>query len=69
MSSPSQVFTDYLSAFTSGDVETAQSLIADDFAFNGPLMQVEGATPSRPGQSAAVVHQRTGPDLCGPRRW
>ena len=42
MSSPSQVFTDYLSAFTSGDMETAQSLIADDFAFNGPMMQVEG---------------------------
>ena len=42
MSSPSQVFTDYLSAFTSGDMETAQSLIADDFAFNGPLSQVEG---------------------------
>ena len=42
MSSPAQVFTDYLSAFTSGEMETAQSLVADDFAFNGPTMQVEG---------------------------
>ncbi len=42
MTTASQVFTDYLSAFTSGDMKTAQSLVADDFTFDGPMMQVEG---------------------------
>ena len=42
MSTPAQVFDDYLSAFTSGDMEAAQSLIADDFSFAGPMLQVTG---------------------------
>ncbi len=42
MSTAAQVFDDYLSAFTSGDMDTARSLIADDFSFAGPMLQVTG---------------------------
>ena len=42
MSTTSQIFADYLTAFTSGDMNTAQSLVADDFTLDGPMMQVEG---------------------------
>ena len=33
----------YLDAFTSGDTETARGLVTDDFAFHGPMAQIDGA--------------------------
>lgn len=57
MSTPAQIFTDYLTAFTSGDLDTARSLVADDFTFDGPMMQVSGkeAFFAGAGQLAPVV--------------
>jgi SnoaL-like domain len=40
--SPAQVFREYLARFTSGDLEGARELLAEDFAFNGPVLQAEG---------------------------
>ncbi len=41
MSNASDIFNRYLQAFTSGDGEAASALIADDFVFQGPLLQTE----------------------------
>jgi hypothetical protein len=41
MSSPGQVVVDYLNAFWSGDMLAAQSLVAEEFSFEGPFLQVE----------------------------
>ena len=43
MPTPTQTATAYLNAFEQGDFETARSLLADEFSFNGPMMQFEGA--------------------------
>lgn len=40
--SASQVVSDYLTAFTSGDIEGARALVADDFSFEGPMLQADG---------------------------
>lgn len=40
---PEQVVSDYLAAFYTGDFDTARRLVADDFAFSGPFVQVDGA--------------------------
>jgi ketosteroid isomerase-like protein len=40
--SASQVVLDYLTAFYSADFDTARSLVADDFSFRGPFLQIEG---------------------------
>jgi ketosteroid isomerase-like protein len=37
-----EVFREYLDRFTSGDVDGAAELLADDFAFTGPMLQAEG---------------------------
>jgi ketosteroid isomerase-like protein len=42
MSSSSQTAANYLNAFWSGDMEAARGLVADDFSFRGPFVQVEG---------------------------
>jgi len=42
MSNSSQIATDYLSSFWSGDVKAAHGLIAENFSFAGPFVQVEG---------------------------
>ena len=39
---PSDVVNSYLHAFYDGDFEAAGSLLANDFAFNGPFVQVTG---------------------------
>jgi predicted SnoaL-like aldol condensation-catalyzing enzyme len=39
---PAAVFNAYLDAFTSGDLDRAYALIADDFVFEGPMLQSEG---------------------------
>ena len=38
----SEVFNNYLSAFGSNDMERARALVADDFSFDGPMLQVQG---------------------------
>jgi hypothetical protein len=40
--SPAAVFRAYLDRFTAGDIEGAAELLADDFAFDGPMLQAEG---------------------------
>ncbi len=42
MAGPGLVFTNYLDAFTSGDLEQAGELLTEDFSFAGPLQQTEG---------------------------
>ena len=42
MGTSSRVVRDYLSAFTSGDMETARSLLADEFSFRGPILEADG---------------------------
>ena len=42
MPTASEVFNDYLSAFESGDMDRARALVADDFSFEGPMLQVDG---------------------------
>jgi ketosteroid isomerase-like protein len=39
---PEAVVATYLDAFYSGDLETAASLLAEDFCFQGPTRQIEG---------------------------
>ena len=36
------IFNSYLDAFTSGDIDRATTLITDDFAFTGPILQSQG---------------------------
>ena len=42
MKNKSAIFTAYLEAFSSGDIDTAREYIADDFTFQGPVLQAEG---------------------------
>jgi hypothetical protein len=39
---PSDIVNSYLHAFYDGDFEAAGSLLTNDFAFNGPFVQVTG---------------------------
>src|SRR6516225_5385102 len=39
--SAAEVVNDFLTAFYSADFVAAQSLVADDFAFRGPFLQVD----------------------------
>ncbi len=41
MNATSHVVIEYLTAFYSGDFNKAQSLLADDFSFRGPFLQVD----------------------------
>ncbi|GMQ85858.1 MAG: hypothetical protein BMS9Abin07_1426 [Acidimicrobiia bacterium] len=43
----------YLDAFTSGDIDGAMDLIADDFSFAGPIVQSEGKQAFVEGSQAA----------------
>jgi ketosteroid isomerase-like protein len=42
MSSSAEVFREYLDRFTSGDLEGASELLAEDFSFEGPMLKAEG---------------------------
>ena len=42
MTTASEVFNAYLSAFESGDMDRARALMTDDFSFDGPMLQVDG---------------------------
>jgi len=70
---PAQTVTKYLGAFWSGDVEQARRFVAEDFAFTGPFVQVEGrdaffASASRLMpivRGYRVLHQwEDGPEVC-----
>jgi hypothetical protein len=37
-----EVFRNYLDRFTAGDLEGAAELLADGFAFQGPMLQAQG---------------------------
>jgi ketosteroid isomerase-like protein len=37
-----EVFRAYLDRFASGDLDGAAELLADDFEFNGPMLQAQG---------------------------
>lgn len=72
-SSPTEVVNAYLTAFYSADFATAQSLVADTFAFRGPFLQVEtrqdffnGAAGLRPiVRGHRLVRQwHDGEDVC-----
>jgi predicted SnoaL-like aldol condensation-catalyzing enzyme len=39
---PAAVVNAYLDAFTTGELDTAYALIADDFVFEGPMLQSVG---------------------------
>lgn len=41
-SSPADVVNAFLTAFSSGDLDTAYGLVADDFVFRGPMLQSDG---------------------------
>jgi predicted SnoaL-like aldol condensation-catalyzing enzyme len=41
-SSPAAVVTSYLTAYLSGEIATAQSLVRDDFSFRAPLIETGG---------------------------
>lgn len=43
MAGAGRVVSEYLDAFASGDFEGARQLVADDFSFAGPMVQVEGS--------------------------
>lgn len=47
------VVRNYLDAFTSGDLDGAMALIADDFSFAGPILQSEGKEAFIEGSRAA----------------
>jgi ketosteroid isomerase-like protein len=40
--SSAEVFRNYLDRFTAGDLEGASALLAEDFAFHGPMLQAQG---------------------------
>ncbi|MGH1341737.1 MAG: nuclear transport factor 2 family protein [Nannocystales bacterium] len=42
MTTPANIFSAYLDAFTAGDLESAFALVADDFVFHGPMLQSKG---------------------------
>lgn len=46
-----EVFASYLARFTAGDVEGASELLADDFDFEGPMIQAKGKAEFLAGAS------------------
>jgi ketosteroid isomerase-like protein len=71
--SPSAVVSEYLHAFTSGDLDTAFGLVTDDFVFEGPGLQsrgkaafVEGSSSLAPiVQGHRMLHQfADGDEVC-----
>lgn len=52
------IFRTYLERFTSGDVEGAAELLADEFAFNGPILQAKDKTEFLAGSTAAAAMAR-----------
>jgi Cu+-exporting ATPase len=44
---PSDVVNEYLTAYTSGDVDRAASLVSEDFSFQGPMQATAGRSALR----------------------
>src|ERR1044071_6597102 len=71
--SNAEIFRTYLERFTSCDVEGAAELLADEFAFDGPILQAKDKAEFLAGSTAAAAmargctihHQWTdGDDVC-----
>ena len=71
--SNADVFRTYLERFTSGDVAGAAELLADEFAFDGPILQARdkaeflaGSTAAAAMARGAVIHHQwaDGDDVC-----
>jgi ketosteroid isomerase-like protein len=73
VTSPVAAVNAYLTAFTSGDFEAAYALIADDFVFEGPMLQstgkeafVEGSQGLQPIVRGHTMHRQfaDGDEVC-----
>jgi Cu+-exporting ATPase len=53
---PSEIVNAYLTAYTSGDVDRAESLVSEDFNFQGPMQ----ATAGRSALRKIVAHVKAG---------
>ena len=71
--SNADIFRTYLERFTGGDVDGAAELLADEFAFDGPILQAKDKAEFLAGSAAAAAmargctirHQWTdGDDVC-----
>jgi len=71
--SNADTFRTYLERFTSGDVEGAAELLAEEFAFDGPILQAKGkaeflagsATAASMARGCTIHHQwADGDDVC-----
>ena len=49
--SPTSVVNAYLDAFSGGDLAAAYELVADDFVFDGPMLQSQGKAAFMDGSS------------------
>lgn len=71
--SNAEIFRTYLERFTSGDVEGAAELLAEEFAFDGPILQAKdkaefvagAATAAAMARGCSIHHQWVdGDDVC-----
>jgi hypothetical protein len=53
--SNADIFRAYLERFTGGDVEGAAELLADEFAFDGPILQAKDKAEFLAGSAAGSV--------------
>ena len=56
--SNADIFRAYLERFTGGDVEGAAELLADEFAFDGPILQAKDKAEFLAGSTAAAAMAR-----------
>jgi hypothetical protein len=56
--SPADVFRIYLERFSTGDVDGAAQLLADEFTFHGPLLQAIGKADFVAGSATAAAMAR-----------
>ena len=56
--SNAETFRTYLDRFASGDVSGAAELLADQFAFDGPILQARNKAEFLAGSTAAAVMAR-----------
>jgi hypothetical protein len=71
--SNADIFRTYLERFARGDVDGAAELLANEFAFNGPILQADGkaefvagsATAAAMARGCTIHHQWVdGDDVC-----
>lgn len=58
MGHPSRVVNQYLEAFWSGDFDTARTLVADAFSFQGPFLQTDDKQAFFAGSSGLLPIMR-----------